>query len=69
MKAFTSKPDAVFTLHSVNLMRCKTHSQVPYFWVFSKNLPLESWLYVFETVVYVLLALPQDEMQGDNGMT
>lgn len=48
MKAFTSEPDATFTLQSVNLMHCKPYSQVTYFWVFAKNLPLESWLYVFE---------------------
>lgn len=48
MKAFTSEPDATFTLQSVNLMHCKSRSQVPYFWMFAKSLPLESWLYVPE---------------------
>lgn len=48
MKAFTSEPDATFTLHSVNLMHCKPRSQVPYFWMFAKSLPLKSWLYVSE---------------------
>lgn len=48
MKAFTSEPDATFTLQSVNLIHCKPHSQGLYFWVFSKNLPLKSWLYVSE---------------------
>lgn len=48
MKAFTSEPDATFTLQSVNLMHCKPCSQVPYFWMFAKSLPLESWLYVSE---------------------
>lgn len=47
-KAFTSEPDATFTLQSVNLMHCKPHSQVPYFWMFTKNVPLDSWLYVSE---------------------
>lgn len=40
MNTLTSEPHAVFTLPSVNLVLCKIHSQVPYFWVSSKNLPL-----------------------------